>query len=167
MARDKTLIISAAATLLIADKGETVADVGYTRGGVSITKSIDTREILADQVRHPLYQTVESERYEINFRLLQIDCANLKEGWGEADAVSGTTLKLGVYEENPVSKEIQLYSKRKDDKYVKFTFYDAVLSSTGAMAFTRDDEALIEATFTAMYDDDEECVGLMEVTESV
>lgn len=163
---DKTKILSSPATLLIGDKGKTPTNVGYTRGGVSITKTYDTRTIEADQTRFPLFRKVTSEGYEINFRLLEITPQNLRLGWGEAGEVSGNTLSLGVYSENPVSKTIQIYAKNMAGQIVKFTFYDCVLTSTGALNYSKDEEALIEATFTATFDDEHQCVGLFEIQET-
>jgi len=158
----KTNVLSNAATLLIGAKGGAASDVGYTRGGVSITKSYDTRAIEADQTRFPLYNQVTAEGYEINFRLLEITADNLKDGWGESATVATGALSLGVESENPDEKLIQIYALNKASKYVMFTFYDCVLASTGALNYSRDEEALIEATFTALYDDTELCCGLFE-----
>ena len=163
----KTNVLSNAATLLIGATGGVATDVGYTRGGVSVTKSYDTRGIEADQTRFPLYNQVTAEGYEINFRLLEITADNLKDGWGESATVAGGALSLGVESDNPDEKQIEIYAKAKNGQYVKFTFYDCVLASTGALNYSRDDEALIEATFTALYSDTELCCGLFEEDASV
>ena len=164
---DKTKILSNAATLLIGEAGGAVADVGYTRGGVSVAKTYDSRKIEADQTRFALYTQTTGEGYDINFRLLEITPGNLEDGWGEGGTAGVDSLSLGVWSDNPPEKEIQMYAKRKDGKYVKFTFYDCVLTSAGDFGFSKDDEALIESTYTALYDDDESCCGLMEITDTV
>ena len=162
MANTKTNVLSNAATLLIGAHGGAATAVGYTRNGVTITKTYDTRSIEADQTRFPLYTQVTSEGYEINFRLMEITADNLKDGWGESATVGAGTLSLGVESDNPDEKVIKVYAKNKADQYVIFTFYDCVLASTGGLTYSRDEEALIEATFTALYDDDEKCCGLFE-----
>lgn len=158
---DKTKIVRAAATVLIGPSG-TPTDVGYTQGGTGITKTFETDPTMADQTRFPLFQNVTSEGYDINFKLLEITASNLKYAWGEDATVSGGTLKLGEAADEPTAYEIQVYAKNKSGNYVKFTFYSCYLSSPGEIRFSRDEEALIESTFSATYDDTEECVGLFE-----
>jgi len=164
MAQDKTLTLRNAATVLIADKGDSVADVGFTTGGIRVTKTYTTSETTADQTRFPLYTNIDAEKYEINFRMLQISTALLKEGWGEAGTALSAALSLGEYVDTPASKEIQFYATRRDGKLVKFTFYDCQLASTGAVEMNRTVDTAIECTYTALYDDDQKCCGLMEIT---
>ena len=162
MAVDKTKIISSYGTVLMSDVGGTPTDLGYTRGGVSITKSYDTRNVEADQTRHPLYIQPTAESYAIHFALLEITCAHLRDAMGEAADVSGTSLSLGMYSDNPIEKEIIVYAKRKDDKYVKFTFYRCILTGCDSMEATKDGEVLLGATFTAAFNDATQSIGLME-----
>ena len=164
---DKTKILSNPATLLIGDSGGVVSAVGYTRGGVSISKTYGSRDITADQTRFPLYKQTTDEGYDISFKLMEITAQNLKDAWGEAGAVASGSLSLGVYAENPPEKEIQIYAKNKAGDYVKFTFYDCVLSSTEALNYSRDEEALIGSTFSALYSDTNGCVGLFEEAATV
>ena len=164
---DKMKVVRAPATVLIGPSGAPV-DVGYTQGGTGITKTYDTDPTNADQTRFPLFMNVTSEGYEISFSLLEITATNLRYAWGESDTVSaGSTLKLGVEADEPLAVEIQVYAKNKDGDYVKFTFYSCYLSSPGEMRFSREEEALIESTFTATFDDEEECVGLFEEDATV
>ena len=170
MANDKTLIMSGSATLAIGDAGGAATAVGYTRGGVSVTKSKDTRRIEADQTYHPLYIQTSGEGFEINMRLLESTLENMKIAFGEVNDGSGgpplTALSLGVFSTTPEEKIIELYGTRKDGEYVKFTFYRCILTATGAYSYSKDDEALLEATFTAVMDDTENCLGLAEITSS-
>jgi hypothetical protein len=163
---DKTKVVRAAATVMLGPSGAPT-DVGYTQGGTGITKSYETDPTMADQTRYPLFINVTSEGYEINFKLLEITASNLKYAWGETDSVSAGTLKLGVEADEPTPVEIQVYAKNKDGDYVKFTFYACYLSSPGEMRFSRDEESLIESTFTATFDDGEACIGLFEEDASV
>lgn len=164
---DKTKILSGSATLSIGPAAGAVAVVGYTRGGVTVTKSKDTRKIEADQSYHPLYIQTSGEGFEINFRLLEATLENMKTAFGEVDAGTGTptlsTLSLGVFSTTPEEKEIQIYGTRKDGKQVKFTFYRCILTATGAFGYSKDDEALLEATFTAVMDDAHNCLGIAEI----
>ena len=162
---DKTKVVRAAATVLLGPSGAP-NDVGYTQGGTGITKTYETDPTMADQTRYPLFMNVTSERYEINFKLLEITASNLKYAWGETDTVDGETLKLGVEADEPTPVEIRIYAKNKAGEYVQFTFYSCYLSSPGEMRFSREEEALIESTFTATYDDGEACVGLFEQNAS-
>ncbi len=164
---DKTLIMSGSATLSIGTVGGAVTAVGYTRGGVSVTKSKDTRKIEADQSYHPLYIQTSGEGFEINFRLLETTLANIKTAFGEVATAGATSLSLGVFSTTPEEKRIELYGTRKDGKYVKYTFYRCILTSTGAYTYSKDDEALLEATFTAVLDDTYNCLGLAEVLDSI
>lgn len=159
---DKTKILSSAGTLSIGPAGGSVAAVGYTRGGVQISKSRSTREILADQTLYPLYITTTAEGFDINFRLLESSLANFKQAWGESATVGATSLSLGVYSEAQEEKEIQVYGTRKDGKRVKFTFYRCVLNTIGPYSFSRDDEALLESTYKATMNDATNSIGLVE-----
>ena len=167
MANDKTMIMSGSATLSIGTVGGAVTAVGYTRGGVTVTKSKDTRKIEADQSYHPLYIQTSGEGFEINFRLLESTLENMKLAFGEVNAGTGgpplTSLSLGVFSTTPEEKQIQLYGTRKDGKQVKFTFYRCILTATGGYSYSKDDEALLEATFTAVLDDTQNCLGLAEI----
>jgi len=166
MANDKTLVLSKAATLEMCDYGGTLASVGYTRGGVQIAKTYETRPILCDQTRFPLHMAVTNEAYTINFRLMEITEANLRNAWGETDdadtdAGVGGSLSLGVYADDPEERTIRIYAKNKGGTdYVCFVFWRCVLTATGTLNYSREDEGLIEATFTAMYDDSYSAVGL-------
>jgi hypothetical protein len=166
MAKDKTKIISSYGTVLMSDVGGEPSDLGYTRGGVSITKSYDTRNVEADQTRYPLYIQPTAEGYAIHFALLEITCAHLREVFGEAAEVEVASLSLGKYSDNPIEKEIIVYAKRKDDKYVKFTFYRCILTGCDSMEATKDGEVLNGATFSATFDDTNQCIGLMEEVDS-
>ena len=164
---DKTKILSGSATLSTGPAGGAVTAVGYTRGGVSVSKTKDTRKIEADQTFHPLYIQTTGEAFEVNFRLLEATLENMKKAWGEINVGSGgsplTSLSLGEFSTTPEELEIQLYGARKDGKQIKLTFYRCILTSTGPFTYSKEDEGLLEATFTAVYDDTHACIGLAEI----
>ena len=161
---DKTRVLASSATLLIGEKGKTATNIGFTQGGVSITPSRDTTEIVADQTKYPLYILTTRRGAEINFRLMEVTPANIKLGWGEpgkSDDASNE-VSLGAEETTPPSYTLKIYGTRMDGKYVVFTFYDCTPSGAGALNFANAEAALIEGTFTALCDDTEACIGLME-----
>jgi len=163
---DKTLILANPATLLIGPKGSAASDVGFTQGGVSITPSRDTTEIVADQTKYPLYLLTTRRGAEINFRLMEITPNNIKLGWGEPGKDTDTTdqISIGAPETTPPSYTIKIYATRMDGKYVIFTFHDCTPSGAGAFNYANAEAALIEGTFLALYDDTEGRVGVMEIS---
>jgi hypothetical protein len=157
----KTKIISSYGTIKIGG-----SDMGYTRGGVSIAKTYDTREVEADQTKYPLYIQNTKEGYAIHFALLEFTVAHLRDVWGEAATVVGASLSLGKASDNPVDKTIVVYALRKDAKYVKFTFYTCNLASVDNSEMTRDGEALLGATFNALFNDTYNGIGVVEEVDT-
>jgi len=162
---DKTLVLSSPATLMIATEGGDYVPVGFTRGGVSITPGRETRNIDADQSKFPLWVQTTARSITINFRLLEVNKQNFMLGWGEPGQTwDGTNeLSLGAEEDTPPVYKIKLYGTRMDGKYVIFEFFSCIPTGTGAFTMTKGDEGIIEATFTATYDEDEGCVGTVSI----
>ena len=159
---DASKIFSSPATVLIGDVGGDYTNVGYTRGGVNITKSRDTRPIEADQSMYPLHIAITSEGYEIDLRLLETTYANLQLGWGEPGGSPATLsgAKLGMSSgASPAYKKIKIYGNRKDGTQVSWEFPKCMQTGFGAWTSSKDDEALIEFTLTALWDDAEGCIG--------
>jgi len=165
---DKTKVLANPATLLIGPKGEAATNVGFTQGGVSITPSRDTSEIIADQTKYPLWLLTTRRGAEINFRLMEVTPNNIQLGWGEPgkDGDASTEISIGAEETSPPSYVIKIYATRMDGKYIIFTFHDCTPSGAGAFNLVNAEAALIEGTFTALYDDTNERVGVMEESDT-
>ncbi len=152
---DATKILSSPATVMIGPSGGTAAAVGYTQGGVTITKTRDTRTIEADQSLYPVEMSITSEGYEISFSLMEVTYANLQKMWDEPG-----TGKLGLAAgSNPSKYEIQIYGNRKDGQQVKWTFYKCIVTGFENFTFAKDSEGLIGATFTALWDETKNAIG--------
>ena len=159
---DSTLIFSNPATVMIGDADGAYTNIGYTRGGVNINKTRDTRSIEADQSMYPLSIAITSEGYEIDMRLLEVTYANLEMAWGEPGGTPATLdgAKLGMSSGAALTyKKLKIYGNRKDGTEVCWEFPKCLPTAFGAFSFSKDDEGLIEVTFTALWDDDEGCVG--------
>ena len=165
---DKTKVLANPATILIGPKGESATNVGFTQGGVSITPSRDTTEITADQTKYPLWLLTTRRGAEINFRLMEVTPNNIKLGWGEPgkSGDGADEISIGAEEDTPPSYVVKIYAVRMDGKYVIFTFHDCTPSGAGALNLANAEAALIEGTFTALYDDTNGRIGLMEVSDS-
>ena len=157
---DGTKILSGPATVLIGDVGGAYENIGYTRDGININKSRDTREIEADQSMYPLYVAITKEGYTIDMRLLESTYKNLGLAWDEPGTIAGLSGKLGMSSGSaPSYKKIKVYGKRKDSQLVTWEFLRCMPTAFGAYSFSKGGEGLIEVTFTALWDDTAECIG--------
>jgi len=147
--------------LLLATEGGNYSPVGYTRGGISITPEIETREIDFDQSKFPVLIKQGARRYTINFRLGEVTKDNIQLAWSEPGLPSDgeDELSLGVDRPTPDFRKIKVYGQRVDGKYVVFEFTRCLLTGSGAFTFSKTDEGLLEATFSALYDDTQNRVG--------
>ena len=160
MAQDKKNILIGAGTLVAGTD-----NLGYTRDGVTISKSGEFLDVHPDQVTYPILNQKTSETYQVSTNLLEITLENLKIAWGESAAVvGGNSLKLGTAEVD-VTEHVLVFNglapKNLAGKYGDrtVTFHRASAMEYGEMAMTRDGETIIPVTFTCLYDAEEECVG--------
>ena len=162
MAASKNNILIGAGTLVVDTN-----DVGYTRGGVTISKDGDFLDVHPDQVTYSVLTQKTSESYQISTELLEITLANLKLAWGEAASVIGDSLVLGSSDVD-VQEHVVVFNGRAPkgasgnygDRTA--TFYRVVSMDYGDVAHTRDGESVIPVTFTALYDETAEAIGKIE-----
>ncbi len=163
MAAEVKNILIGAGTLVIGD-----TDVGYTRGGITISKDGDFLNVEPDQVLYPVITQKTTESYQVSTELLEVTLANLKLAWGESAAIGGgPSLSLGAPEVD-VSEYTLVFNGRAPkgasgnygDRTV--TFHRVVTMDYGDIEHTRDGETVIPVTFTALYDVSEGEVGNIE-----
>jgi hypothetical protein len=164
MAANKDNILIGSGTLVIGDR-----DLGYTRGGVTLAKSGDFLEVTPDQVTYPIITQKTTESYQISTELLEITLDNIKLAWGESADVESESLVLGAPTVDV--SEFQLVfngiAPKTGGEYGErtITFHRVVAMEYGDIGHTRDGESVIPVTFTALYDETEECIG--EIEDSV
>jgi len=162
---DAGKIISGGATVFIKDKDDIVyTNVGFTRDGVTIRKSRDSRDLLADQSFYPIDVSITSEGFEVAFKVYQSTYANFKSIWGEPGRTKVVDGKVkGVFGISSASevkyKSLKICGLRKDGKAVEYEFLKCVQVSFGEHTLVRDGDAMIEATFRVIWDTDAEAMG--------
>ena len=161
---DSSKILQGPAYVFIGNSGEDgYTEVGWTRDGVSISKSRDTRDVPADQSFHPLDISVTAEGFEISFKLLQATYANLCSIWGEPGRTKGTKGVLGISSAEDITyRKIKVTAYRKDKKLITIEFTKCLQTGFEALPLVKDGEALIGATFRVLWDDNEGCVGYFD-----
>lgn len=166
---DKSLVLASYATVLMSKIGQSLVEVGFTTGGVSITPSRDIAEIRADQSKYPLWLLTTGRGMEVNFRLMEITTDNFKMGWGEPGLTTDLVdeLSLGAPEDLPERYHIKIYAKRMDNKYVIFEFHDAISAAPGAFPIRQGEAAVIETTLRCTYDDTNNRIGVVKMSDTV
>jgi hypothetical protein len=171
-AKEPKNILVGAASLLMGPKGGSVTDVGYTRDGVTIAKAGDFLDVQPDQSAQPVLTMKTGETYTITTNLLEGSLDSLKLAWGEKSAIVSNKLSLGVEAKELEEYKLEFYGicpKNVDGVYGerKITFHRCVVRDYGEVAHTRDAETVIPITISALYDEVEGCVAVVEDTPAV
>jgi len=162
---DAGKIVSGGSTIFIKNRDDDeYTNVGLTRDGVTVRKSRDTRTLYSDQLFYPVDVSINTEGFEVTFKVYQNTYANFESIWGEpgrTKTVDGVVKGiLGISSASEVKyKSIKICGLRKDGKEIIYEFPKCIQTSFGDHTIVRDGEAMIEATFTIIWDTEEEVMG--------
>jgi hypothetical protein len=129
-------------------------DLGATTGGITITYTLDTTDIFADQTLPPVDIALTSETATIEFDMLETQVANLK--WAVSQAVTKSAAgyeKLAAGGRTIVTFIPVTFDVADDDTglMTKWTFFKCLAGGL-EMNFERDAPSTVGVTFTAHAD---------------
>ena len=146
--------------------------MGSTRGGVSITKDVETFEKLVDQELSPVGMSKVRETYKVSTEIAETDLDNIKILWDVPNTVTtaGSTRTLSWGTTDTVTyKELEFYGKSPEGLDRKFLCYKAFISEIGDSVLAKDEITVVPITFTLYADTDKpdgKQIGYMEDTIS-
>ena len=131
------------------------SSVGYTSGGVSLTKASDSFDMEVDQSYAPIGIHKVRESFQIATSLAEATLENLKIVWDQTLAIeSGPTTETLHWGMNPDVVEHTLEFRGKSPSGADRTFFarKAVVFEVGDMAHQKDALTLIPVTFRVLPD---------------
>jgi hypothetical protein len=148
-------IVVGAATFKIDVLGGSVADVGYTKGGVTVRYEPEFVDVMADSAIGLVKKVRSMERLYVTTTFLEVGLLNLKTAFGQpASNLSGTTsLDLG-YSNICGTPEfvIQIIGQSPQCGTRTFNFAKCVAMGTREITMSREEEVSFEVEFEVMKD---------------
>ena len=129
--------------------------VGYTSGGVMLTKASDQMDKEVDQSYAPIGIHKIRESFQVATSLAEATLENLKIVWDQSLAIETTaTTKTLHWGMNPdvVEHTLDFYGKSPEGYDRQFSVYKAVVFEVGDMAHQKDALTLIPVTFRILPD---------------
>lgn len=131
--------------------------VGSTRGGVTITKTIEIFEKIVDQAFSPVGLAKVSEAYRVSTEIAEATLQNMKTIWDVPNSVetagSLRTLSLGI-DEDVNYHSLTFYGKSPEGYNRKFHVYKAIIAEVGDTVLMKDDLTVYPVTFGVYPDTD-------------
>ncbi len=138
--------------------------IGHTKGGVEVSIETEKSEITVDETGNTVRDfSLLGEKITAKVRLAESQVANLANAFpmGVLEDTN-TRLKLGKKAGErfaQYAKELVLRPIGNEDDSEDVVFYKAVSLGEATIAYTNEEERIVEVTFQALWDEDEEALA--------